>query len=291
MGHKAPLLQSARVSVPVLSQQAAGGSEPNRGLQQGEDMKTTRIHLIVAATILISVWVVAPVFAGLVNGSFESGDFTGWNLSAVWDKPPYPSYPYPPATIPIFDQVNVKSGNAADGGKFLLMDAVQVPEIYFTGPDGSKYLLTPGHKVILSQQFSASSGQVLSGWSKFSSMDYPNFADFAMVSVSQNSVTNTLWSFNLQQYYDWGNSSLDGFFLPSTSLFTPWYYWEWTVPESAVYELRLVLYGDDELHSLAGYDGIKLVNVPEPATVFSVLIGIFALTALTIALRKNHIEC
>ena len=253
-------------------------------------MKTTRIHLIVAAMFLISVSVVAPVFADLVNGSFESGDFSGWNLSAVWDKPPYPSYPYSPTTIPIFDQVNVKSGNPADGDKFLFMDAVQVPELYFTGPDGSKYLLTPGHKVILSQQFSASSGQVLSGWSKFSSEDSPNYADFAMVSVLQNSVTNTLWSFNLQQYYDW-NKSTYGFYYPSTSAFTPWYYWEWTVPENAVYELRLVLYGDDELHSMAVYDGIKLANVPEPATVFSVLIGIFALTAVTIALRKNHIEC
>jgi hypothetical protein len=155
-------------------------------------MKTTRTRLIVAAMILISVSIVSPVFADLVNGSFESGDFTGWNLSAVWDKPPYPSYPYSLNTIPIFDQVNVKSGNAADGGKFLLMDAVQVPELYFTGPDGSKYLLTPGHKVILSQQFYASTGQVLSGWSKFSSEDSPNYADFAMVSVSQDSVTNAL---------------------------------------------------------------------------------------------------
>jgi hypothetical protein len=238
---------------------------------------------------LISVSVVAPVFADLVNGSFESGDFSGWNLSAVWDKPPYPSYPYSPTTIPIFDQVNVKSGNAADGDKFLLMDALQVPELYFTGPDGSKYLLTPGHKIILSQQFYASEGQVLSGWSKFSSMDYPNYADFAMVSVSQNSATNTLWSLNLQQYYDWGNSTYDDSFLGGTSVFTPWYYWEWTVPESAVFELRLMLYGDDELNSLAGYDGIKLSNVPEPATVFFLLIGIFALTAASRSFKtKQH---
>ena len=248
-------------------------------------MKTTRIHLIVAAMFLISVSVVAPVFADLVNGSFESGDFAGWNLSAVWDKPPYPSYPYPPTTIPIFDQVNVKSGNAADGSKFLLIDAVQVPEIYFTGPDGSKYRLTPGHKVILSQQFYASTGQVLSGWSKFSSEDSPNYADFAMVSVSQDSVTNALWSFNLQKYYDW-NTSTAGFFYPSTNLFTPWYYWEWTVPESAVFELRLVLYGDDELHSLAGYDGIKLSNVPEPATAFFLLIGFLTMTVCNNA-QKN----
>ena len=238
---------------------------------------------------LISVSVVMPVFADLVNGSFESGDFAGWNLSAAWDKPPYPSYPYSPTTIPIFDQVNVKSGNAADGGKFLLMDAMQVSPISFTGPDGLTYDLLPGHTVILSQSFSAVSGQVLSGWSKFSSDDYPPFRDKALVSVSRSSVADTLWSYNLQQYFDWGNSTYDDSFLGGTSVFTPWYYWEWSVPETAFYELRLMLYGDDELHSLAGYDGIKLANVPEVPTVFLILLGIFALTAATMASKSDSI--
>ena len=253
-------------------------------------MKTTRIHLIVAAMFLISVSVVAPVFADLVNGSFESGDLTGWNLSAVWDKPPYPSYPYSPTTIPIFDQVNVESGNAAAGGKFLLMDALQVPFISFTGPDGSTYEIPSGHRVILSQQFYAAKGQVLSGWSKFSSMDYPDYADFAMVSVSSDSVAKALWSFNLQDYYDWGDTELGEFFLAGSNVFTPWYYWEWTVPQAAVYELRLMLYGDDELNSLAGYDGIKLSPVPEPATAWLILVGIFTLTALTIASKQNQMD-
>jgi hypothetical protein len=92
----------------------------------------------------------------------------------------------------------------------------------------------------------------------------------------------------LRQYYDW-NTSTVGFFYPSTNLFTPWYYWEWTVPESAVFELRLVLYGDDELNSLAGYDGIKLSNVPEPAIVFLVLIGFSALAAASRSFKtKQH---
>lgn len=254
-------------------------------------MKAARFQLIVAAVFLISMSVAAPVFADLINGSFESADFSGWNLSAVWDNPPYPSYPYPPATIPIFDQVNVESGNAAAGGKFLLMDALQVPFISFTGPDGSTYELLSGHKVILSQQFYAGKGQVLSGWSKFSSMDYPNYADFAMVSVSQNSVANTLWSFNLQDYYDWGDTEFGEFFLAGSNVFTPWYYWEWTIPQAAVYELRLMIYGDDELNSLAGYDGIKLSPVPEPATVLLILIGISTLTVLTIASKRNQMDC
>jgi hypothetical protein len=132
---------------------------------------------------------------------------------------------------------------------------------------------------------------VLSGWSKFSSDDYSTYADFAMVSVSSDSAGNTPWSFNLQDYTDWGETEFGEFFLGATTVFTPWYYWEWTIPESAVYELRLMLYGDDELHSCAGYDGISLAAVPEPATILLISIGILALTICKIDSKKNQIDC
>jgi hypothetical protein len=171
--------------------------------------------------------------ASLVNGGFETGDFTGWTVVLTGGA----------ANI-----VSIHTGQTASG-----------PNGYNYAPVTGNYFARvktdgPGNFQLVSQSLFLSVGSKLAGYAAFDYGDYHNFNDMARVEIldSANVVVATPWQV---QGNDVPNYS-DG----------PWTGWAWTAATAGTYTLRYSIANslDSNLDSYALFDATVLV--PEPST-------------------------
>ena len=222
---------------------------------------------------------VGTLRAGIINGDFETGGLTGWQLSATSTHPLFdPPYPFPLETSPLGDAVRVGSGLGNDGSHAVELFNRQfgVPELdTFTGPDGHQYTLyRQNYTLTISQDLSLSAGSVVAGWARFASDDEPMFGDYASVAFDQT----TVWRYDLAM-------------LDSHGVWTegPWQTWQFVAPSDGTYRLSLNVYGDDQISCAGYFDNLQVV--PEPSALALLSIGALAIaTSLRTAPRRLRLR-
>jgi hypothetical protein len=186
--------------------------------------------------------------AGLTNGSFETGDLTGWMV----DLPPEGSAgvvtghsePIPPAT-------GTTSWAPTDGGYFALLKT-----------DG------PGSLSMLYQSFYATAGASISLDYFWDSMDYVPFDDTATGTIlagmgTGGPVVTTLFSENI-------NSD------PMDYWGTPWTTVGYTFAASGVYTLLITNTNglDSVLDSYVGIDNVNVIPAPGAIVLGGIGVGL-----------------
>jgi len=182
--------------------------------------------LLFAMAALVLTGPSAALAAGLANPSFEPGDLSGWSTS-------------------------IPSGGFAD---------VRVSYGSYAAVDGSYFALLKtnggGSFTTVSQTFSASAGDKISGQAFFYTIDYMPFNDNAQVEIiSGGSVVATVFSANV-----------------STGGSTPWTYWEYTFTAADTYtvEARVANWFDSAVDSHMGLDAVIMLTVDNTAPVITI---------------------
>ena len=186
-----------------------------------------------------------PVAAAVINGSFETGDFTGWTQTLAGGSQ---------QVVSSHVGVNGTAYSPIGGSYFAVLG----------GGDGNRL-------VSIEQDLALGMGDMLSGWAFFSSNEFvpleltdPN--DFASVEVFGSSGALVAQPFYLDAATIGG--LVDG----------PWTSWSFTAPTSDTYTLRLGVANDVDMlfPSEAGFDDINLRRVPEPSSLLALCVGLLA---------------
>jgi hypothetical protein len=193
--------------------------------------------------------------AAIYNGSFESGDLSGWSLTiALANDVSYPPNP-PPPQIPAGSASVLSSGprSPIQGSYFLDLQAggQRLP--------GAPYNPFPQiYDSYVSVSLPLNSGDTVSGWSFFSNGDL-YAQDSAWARVFDNS--------DVQLSELWFEVSGDNPYAPGR-INTPWTFWQWSAPSDGTYVLKLgvTTMGDGTFPSDGFFDDIEVTTVPEPQT-------------------------
>jgi hypothetical protein len=184
---------------------------------------------LVIPLFYLSVPQTTSAYSEITNGSFETGDFSGWNVTV----PPgatarvvteYDSPHPPPATY-----------SAKQGNYFALL------------MNGQQNVYT-----IVSQPFHVSGvGVVISGWSFFKTEDYLPFDDESKVEITVNSgpqILATLFQAKVSTVGNYGG--------------TPWTYWSYAFTSDGDYTIqaRITNIGDSAVPSYLGLDAVSVVD-------------------------------
>jgi hypothetical protein len=219
--------------------------------------------LLVFASLML---VASPARAGFINGGFESGSFSGWQLGNVYMGVSEYSPLYGP--LPAGYQ-EIGSTNPLDGH---YVASIGTGNAYFLPGQGP-------FDVHVSQTVSMTRGEMLSGWSSFYNGDFLT-QDGAYVRVVDNlgAEVATLW---LVQS---GDPAFGGA-MPYRTL-TPWTEWSWAAPVDGTYTLSLGVTssGDNAFSSYGYHDAIR---TPEPTTLIMLLAGV---GAVSVARRRKTAE-
>jgi hypothetical protein len=223
------------------------------GLTEGEHVTSK----LAAAAVLTAVLAVdaAPAHAGpITNGSFETGDFSGWTLSD-----------------PAFGAIRTEAPLEGPG---------QFGDPY-TARDGAFFArLTAGHAAgmysVLSSWFSAAAGDVLSFWVYFDAYDYMPYNDRGFAALQRgDGFESVLFESDVERVGDFGQ--------------TPWTYVEYQFAASGLYQLQFGVnnFEDNDLPSFLGIDAVGVTGpvIPEPATLL--LVGTGAAAAVGRRLRRR----
>ena len=184
----------------------------------------------------------------LVNGDFETGDFSGWNKN-----------------IPPGGSAQVVTTHTGYGGStYTPISGTYFAELKTDG--GGSY-------TTISQSLTMNMNDELSGWAAFDYQDYHPFNDNAYIEIydSSNNLVATPWSVygnDVPNYWD-----------------GPWTKWSWTAPMGDTYTILFGVANDQDSweDSYALFDDVKLSSpIPEPNTIillsagflFLILVGI-----------------
>jgi hypothetical protein len=182
--------------------------------------------------------------AGIINGSFETGNLTGWTASPSSLAGAVSSYhTFSPAPF-----------TPIDGNFFALLSAGAGANVYTT----------------LSQSFSANAGDTISGWAFFQAVDYMPFNDDAYVRIVQGN--QILFASSVSAVGDLGSTpwTFFSYTFPSSGTFTI---------EAGVRNVA-----DNLFNSVLGLDNVRLSsasvpsNIPAPSS-----LAVFSLAATTCA--------
>lgn len=164
----------------------------------------------------------------LINPSFET-DFTGWTLVVPTGGSAVTTTSYSTTTGPAVTYTPIQ-------GSFFALLATD------SGSAASNY-------ITVSQSFSASTGDIISGWSFFDTDDYLPFDDNAQVLIiSGSSTIATPFSASVSTVGDFGN--------------TPWTFWQYTFTAPGVYtvQARIANALDSGVSSQIGIDALQLTS-------------------------------
>ncbi|MGM0653229.1 MAG: hypothetical protein ACQES4_10690 [Bacillota bacterium] len=196
------------------------------------------VRLVLADSVVTSVTVtgadeieIPTLEEVIINGSFETGDFTGWSL-----------------TGPVEKHLVVSSYTSYEGTIYEPVEGSFFAVLTSGG-------LGEGVYNIISQEITISAGDYITGYAAFDTTDYMPFNDdAAIVIINSMGEEETIWEESVSSVGDFGE--------------TPWTFWSWTAPEDGVYtlELRVRNIGDDGVDSTALFDFISTTVEDEPAT-------------------------
>jgi hypothetical protein len=196
----------------------------------------TRPHRLISLVALLAITVPliflsipepASAVSTIVNGGFETGNFTGWNVSTA----PGGSA----QVVTHFDFSVPSSGSyfAKQGKYFALLQ------------NGQQNVYT-----VVSQSFHADKGAVIGGWSFFKTTDYLPFNDQSMVEITVNSgpqVLATVFQAKVSTVGNFGG--------------TPWTYWSYAFTTEGDYTIQAMItnIGDSGVPSYLGLDGVSFI--------------------------------
>lgn len=237
--------------------------------------------LPILLTVGIMAWgLVLNSSANLINGSFESSTFSGWQLSISSGQT---------AT-----QRGFRSAGAASVVSAWGQQVAPIP--IRAARDGNRFAVLEtlangnftGHRtyhISLQQQLSLSAGTILSGWTAFFNGD-TEAHDSAWVKIldASGSTLAMPWSAN-----SGCSPTLDfsGFGHREAS---PWTEWSWQVPEAGSYTLSfgMTTTDDNNFASYGFFDGLLIspaaLPVPEPSAVSLVAVG----ATFLLRQRRSH---
>lgn len=234
-------------------------------------MKDTLPILVIIAIMLQGL--IPNTTAAPINGSFESGSFSGWQLNMATGHS-YSQRGYRPAGA-----ANVVSSwgqlaglnparTAMDGGRFAMLG---------TQANGN----FTGHRtydISVEQDITLTAGMTFSGWAFFFNGD-SEAQDSAWVRILDDSgaTVATPW---LEISGCIPTSDFDPTPYRSAS---PWTQWSWQVPENGTYTLSfgMTTADDNNYASYGFFDGFLVsppsIPVPEPSALALVSLGALAL--------------
>jgi hypothetical protein len=151
-----------------------------------------------------------------VNGGFETGDFTSWNVN----------YPALANVVTSYTSDHGTIYGPKEGSKFAVLNAGAGEGVY----------------TVVSQTVNLKAGQKLAGWAAFDAKDYLPYDDDSAVVIVSGGPLATPWQ---KAVHDVGNYGE-----------TPWQHWTWTAPADGAYTLELKVrnVGDNILPSTALFD-------------------------------------
>ena len=222
--------------------------------------------------------------ATLLNGGFEVGSLSGWNVTLeggrvydidgnyidTIDQFPFSIFETDDYIMPKIESAGLYS--PVDGNYYLSIPGT----IPFTF-EGTEYtaMCDPTSTISVSQDVFLNEGDILSGWAALWTSDYPSFNyDRATVEISNSIISDLAIQITVADAL--GEHWTDYHGEVGSS---PWTYWTWTAPSDGMYTLSIKNYRDDQADSIAFFDDIQVNSVhgvPEPATWFflaSSLIG------------------
>lgn len=182
---------------------------------------------------------------GLQNGSFETGDLTGWTVhidqgvSNVRGK------------IAVIDAVTVA---VDDGARFGVLPLDEQYLLTLGTQEGGFFFSALSYESTVFQTVQLDAGSAFSGFAKFRDGD---------MEIQDSAFVRILDSTGVLVATPWFRQSGCDCALPLND----WTHWTWTAPESGAYTLVLGAgtFGDDNLASRAFFDGITIAT-PEPAS-------------------------
>jgi hypothetical protein len=229
--------------------------------------------------IVVAVWMMVSGVttpASAVNLGFETGDFSGWNVTIPTGIDSVGGFVHPAGQAAVYDTKSVYTYVPPGPGVFVNVSPVEGRFFGMVGTaPGWDFIPIPeGYKTMVEQSIALQAGQTLSGWARFWTSDYAP-EDVAKVRVLDGggSEVAMLWS------------ETSGVTVPGDSI-SPWTEWAWAAPITGDFklELSIIAQGDNLLPSYAFFDGIHITGgtqVPDGgATVFLMSIGMSCLLYL-----------
>jgi len=210
-------------------------------------MSRTR-SVLAAGTVALSLAFAASANAGMINGGFETGDFTGWtqNLSSGGGQSVVSSH-----------TGNSSTYYATEGYYFALLQA------------GTQNVLSS-----ISQTYYLGAGQTMTGFAFFDSADYLPYDDYAIVAIydSYGALVATPFYSNVSTVGDYGDGA--------------WTAWTFTAGTNDYFTVTMGVANilDSGYSSYAGFDDIiGSEPIPEPAT-----LALFGLGLVGVSLGRRR---